>query len=185
MGHASALPYWGGKSSRQNKKGTDAIRTVPFLFSIRLLDFFIVQRGARKLLEKFHYAAFGPKAIISAVARNKRAVPAALGSNQTDVWILRQSGIGKARKRNERIVLSGHHESWHANFARDSQRAGSRVVVGSVRKAAIRRCDHIVKLAQGAHARHPAEIEFPGKKLGLAPHAVLEALHKRPLIHEI
>src|SRR5258706_9230122 len=185
MGHASALPYWGGKSSRQNKKGTDAIRTVPFLFSIRLLDSFIVRRGARKLLEKFHYAAFGPEAVIAAVARDKRAMPAALGSNQTDVWVLRQSGIGKARKRNEWVVLSGHRESRHANFARDAQRAGSRIVVGGVRKAAVRRCDHIVKLAEGAHARHSAEIEFPGKKLRLAPHAVLEAFHKMPLIDEV
>src|SRR5882724_7212438 len=141
--------------------------------------------SCRKFLEKFHYAAFSPEAIVAAVARDKRAVPAALGSNQTDVRVLRQSRIRKARKRNEWIVLTGHHESRHANFARDAQRAGSRIVVGRVRKAATRRRDHVVKLAHGADARHPAKIEFPGKKLRLAAHAVLEALHKMPLIHKI
>src|SRR5579872_1894202 len=98
------------------------IASVPFLFFTNLIEF-RNSATCRKLLEKFHDLPFGPESIIAAITRNKRAVSPALRSNEPNMWILRQCGVRKARKRNKWIILSGHHERGHANFAHDAHRA--------------------------------------------------------------
>src|ERR1700680_4588325 len=113
--------------------------------------------------EKLHDARFGPEARVSRVARNEGAMTSAFRRDYADVCIARKHGIRKTCERDEWVILRGHDQSGHADFARDAQRAGPGVVVGSVTEAAIFRGDRAVKFAQRSHSRHRAEIEFSRK----------------------
>src|ERR1700675_40983 len=98
--------------------------------STRLFDFAAIERGCRMLLAKLHDAGFCPEAIVAAGARDKRTVPAVLGSNQTDIRVFRKGRIREAGERDEWVVLRGDHESGHANFPHHSPRAPPRIEVG-------------------------------------------------------
>jgi len=156
---------------------------MPLAPEVRFIVF--SETATLKPLEKIHYPTLGPKAMASSVSRNKCAVPAVFGSQQANMGIVSQSGIGKAREGHEGIILGGHHERRQANILDDSQGAALGVVVGGVTVTTIGRGDYVIKLAQRAHLFHRVEIEFSGEKPRLSPHAIFQPLHKVSLVDEV
>src|SRR5216684_2744205 len=97
------------------------LATVPFLLSIGFFDFPAIECNRGNLFEKLHNACFGPKAILAALTRNKRAVSATGRSIQTNIRVLNNSRIGEAREWDEWIVLRSHHKRRHSDPACDAQ----------------------------------------------------------------
>src|SRR5215467_5566188 len=85
----------------------------------------------------------------------------------------------------ERIVLGMDYQCWHGNARDVRQGAGSPVVVGRVLKAAVWRCEPVIKVANGPDAVQQRSIELVREQPGLPSHSILQTPDESPVIQSI
>ena len=76
-----------------------------------------------------------------------------------------QPRIGKARERNEGIILRRNDQSGYANSIRELQSAGAVIVIAGIAEAAVSGGDFIVEFPQRFYEDHWIESYSPGNAL--------------------